>query len=160
VSVVVVGNPKLNSRTREAAEMLAEALEGAAPSHVVEVAEFGSGLLGRGDPAVAQAKDLVKSTGLLIVASPTFKATYSGLLKLFLDQFAADELRGVTGVPLMLGAAPHHALAPELLLKPVLVEIGCTCPTPGLYLLESTFRERVEMDKWLLRARDVIPAVA
>ncbi|MDX5310619.1 MAG: NAD(P)H-dependent oxidoreductase, partial [Rhodococcus sp. (in: high G+C Gram-positive bacteria)] len=71
---------------------------------------------------------------------PTFKATYTGILKLLLDQFATgDGLRDVTAVTLMLGAGPAHAMAPDLLLKPVLVELGATTPAPGLYLLESTY---------------------
>ena len=44
------------------------------------------------------------SADLVVVASPTYKATYTGLLKLFLDRFAGGTgLRGVA-VPLMLGA--------------------------------------------------------
>jgi FMN reductase len=96
---------------------------------------------------------MVRSASLLIVASPTFKATYTGLLKLFLDQFGAGELTGVVGIPLMLGAAARHALAPELSLKPVLVEIGCSCPTSGLYLLDSAYQDTPELDAWLTRAR-------
>ena len=65
-----------------------------------------------------------------MVASPTYKATYTGLLKLFLDRFATDGLRGVA-VPLMLGAGPGHALAPELTLRPVLTEIGGLVPAGG-----------------------------
>ena len=49
----------------------------------------------------------------------------------------------------MLGAAAEHALAPELLLKPVLVEIGCTCPTPGLYLLDSGYEDSDRLPAWL-----------
>lgn len=156
--VVVVGNPKPNSRTRAAAELLAQRLTGAPATSVIDVVELGAGLLAWGDPRVAEAKEIVKSTNLLIVASPTFKATYSGLLKLFLDQFGAGELRGIVAVPLMLGAAPQHALAPELSLKPVLVEIGCTCPTPGLYLLDSAYEESDTLNAWLERAKDVIVA--
>ncbi len=155
MSVVVVGNPKPNSRTRLAAELLAEKLTGKPPETVIDVIDLGAGLLGWGDPAVAEAKVAVKSTDLLIVASPTFKATYTGLLKLFLDQFGANELHGITGVALMLGAAPQHALAPELLLKPVLVEIGLTCPMPGLYLLDSAYEESDALTAWLERTRGV-----
>ena len=155
MSVVVVGNPKPNSRTRAAAELLAEKLTGKPAEAVIEVIDLGVGLLGWGDPAVAEAKAMVKSTDLLIVASPTFKATYTGLLKLFLDQFGANELHGITGVALMLGAAPQHALAPELLLKPVLVEIGLTCPMPGLYLLDSAYEESDTLTAWLERAQGV-----
>jgi hypothetical protein len=37
----------------------------------------------------------------------------------------------------MLGGDLHHSLAPEVFLKPVLVELGDSCPTPGLFLLET-----------------------
>jgi FMN reductase len=156
MSVVVVGNPKPNSRTRHAAELLAQRLTGAPPTAVIDVIDLGPGLLGWGDAAVADAVETVKGTDLLIVASPTFKATYTGLLKLFLDQFGAGELKGIVAVPLMLGAAPQHAMAPELLLKPVLVEIGCTCPTPGLYLLDSNYESSPQLTAWLERIDGVI----
>lgn len=99
VAVVVVGNPKPKSRTRAAAELIVEKLTGSAPEHVVDVVDLGAGLLGWGDPKVAEAKDIVKSADFLVVASPTFKATYTGLLKLFLDQFGAGELGQKTTFP-------------------------------------------------------------
>ena len=37
----------------------------------------------------------------------------------------------------MLGGSPAHTLAGEVHLKPVLSEIGASCPTPALYLLDS-----------------------
>ncbi len=106
---------------------------------------------------VADAKKLVLVSGLAIFASPTYKATYTGLLKLFLDQFGTGELVGTIGVPLMLGAGPQHALAPELTLRPVLVEIGCSCPLPGLYLLDSEFGSAPALDAWCERAAIVAP---
>ena len=156
MTVVVVGNPKLGSRTRQAAELVVERLTGAPPDAVIEVAELGPALLGWGDPAVDAAKALVRDAGLVVVASPTYKATYTGLLKLFLDQFAAGELHGTVAIPLMLGAGPQHALAGEHTLKPVLSEIGCSCPTPALYLLEASWDDSPELDAWLDRARDVL----
>ncbi|NKX49754.1 NADPH-dependent oxidoreductase [Arthrobacter deserti] len=138
-TVVVAGNPKPDSRTLDAGIRLARLL-GADPPEVLDVVTLGPGLLGWGDPAVQQAVGLAAGADLAVFASPTFKASYSGLLKLFLDQFASGEgLRGVVAVPLMLGAGPAHALAPELLLKPVLVELGATCPAPGLYQLDRSY---------------------
>jgi FMN reductase len=157
MSVVVVGNPKVGSRTRQAAELVVERLTGAPPDAVIEVAELGPALLGWGDPAVDEAKAQVKAAGLAVFATPTYKATYTGLLKLFLDQFAAGELHGTTAIPLMLGAGPQHALAGEHTLKPVLVEIGCSCPTAALFLLDSAWEDSPELDAWVERARDVIP---
>ena len=137
---VVAGNPKPGSRTLDAATLLAAELTGHAPDEVVDVVTLGPGLLGWGDTAVKEAVETVASSDLVVFASPTFKATYTGILKLFLDQFATgDGLRDVTAVPLMLGAGPAHAMAPDLLLKPVLVELGATCPAAGLYLIDSTY---------------------
>jgi FMN reductase len=158
--VAVVGNPKPASRTRAAAELVAARLTGAPPAAVVELAELGPALLDWGDPAVATAKQAVLDADLAVFASPTYKATYTGLLKLFLEQFAAGELRGTTAVALMLGASPHHALAGELTLKPVLSEIGCSCPTPAVFLLESAWESSPELDAWVDRARGVIAGIS
>jgi len=150
--VVVVGNPRTGSRTRHAAELVAQRLTASAPSRTIELAELGPHLLGFGDPTVDAAKQAVLEADLVVFASPTFKATYSGLLKLFLDQFAAGELSNKPAVALMLGATPNHALAAELTLKPVLSEIGCSCPAPALFLLEQTWAASPELDAWLARA--------
>lgn len=143
---VVVGNPKLGSRTLGAAvgvaALLAEAISGggaapAADPAVVELAPLGPKLFDWGDDDVAAAKATVLAADLLVVASPTFKAAPTGLLKSFLDQFDRDELGGRAAVPVMVGAAPVHALAVETFLRPVLIEIGASCPTRGVFLLES-----------------------
>lgn len=155
--VAVVGNPKPMSRTRAAAELIAEKLTGAPPKTVIDVVDLGAGLLGWGDPAVAAAKQTVLEADLLIMASPTFKATYTGLLKLFLDQFGQGELGGVTTFPVMLGGAPNHALAPELTLRPVLVEIGASCPAPSLYLIDKEYDTKPELDAWVQLAKRYVP---
>lgn len=157
---VVVGNPKPQSRTLEAAVHVATELGGAAPTVVVDVIGLGPGLLGWGDPAVAEALAAVQRSEAVVVASPTYKATYTGLLKLFLDQIPADGLAGIIGFPLMLGGGPGHLLAPELLLKPVLVELGAICPVRGLYLLDRAFTDPAVLDPWLSVARRFVPAPA
>jgi FMN reductase len=159
MTVVVVGNPKPMSRTRAAAELVAEKLTGFPAEHVIDVVDLGAGLLGWGDPKVAEAKAIVKEAGSLVVASPTFKATYTGLLKLFLDQFGQGELGQVTTFPLMLGGSYAHALAPELTLRPVLVEIGASCPAPALYLLDSDYATSPDLEKWLGIARRFVAPV-
>jgi FMN reductase len=156
VTVVVVGNPKPGSRTRRAGELVAERLAGTAPTTVIELAELGAALLSWDDPRVANAKQAVRDADLVVFASPTYKATYTGLLKLFLDQFGAGELHGTTAVVVMLGGIADHALAGELTLKPVLNEIGCSCPTPALFLLDSEWDTSPALDPWLMRARDVL----
>jgi len=158
---VVTGNPKAGSRTLDAAVLVATRLGDAVPSTVVDVVTLGAGLLGWGDPDVTKAIEAVQAADILVVASPTFKATYTGLLKLFLDQVPADGLAGIVGIPLMLGAGPGHAMAPELLLKPVLVELGATCPTRALYLVDTEAADESKLQPWLMTARpQVVAAVS
>ena len=44
------------------------------------------------------------------------------------------------------------------LLKPVLVELGATCPTRGLFLLESEYAGGETLDTWLETARPQVQA--
>jgi FMN reductase len=154
---VVVGNPKPQSRTYRAAHIVAERLAGRPADLSIDLAEVGAALLDWADPGVPDLVAAVQASDLVVVASPTYKATYTGLLKLFLDRFPAGSMTG-TAVPLMLGGHWKHSLAPDLLLKPVLVEIGATCPTAGLFLLDSEFEASDALDSWLERARPQVAA--
>lgn len=151
--VVVVGNPKPRSRTYQAAHLLAEKLAGRPADLSVDLTDLGAALLDWSDPGVASLAAAVQASDLAVVASPTYKATYTGLLKLFLDRIPGGALAGVTAVPLMLGGHWKHALAADLLLKPVLVELGATCPTRGLFLPESEYAGGETLDSWLELAR-------
>jgi FMN reductase len=150
---VVVGNPKPASRTLDAATRVATKLTGEAPEVVVDVVNLGAALFAWGDPAVAEAVTAVRQSDAVVVGSPTYKASYTGVLKLFLDQFSAGWLDGVVAFPLMLGGAWTHALAPDVFLKPVLVELGAFCPMRGLYLLETDYEAPEGLDEWIKAAR-------
>jgi len=149
VTGVLVGNPKPRSRTYQAALLVAQRLSGAEPGLVVDLADLGAGLLDPDDDAASQAVKEVRALDLLVVASPTYKGAYTGLLKLFLDRFPSNALSGVVAVPLMLGAGPGHALAAEVHLKPVLAELGASTPTRALYLLDTAFDDPAVLDPWL-----------
>jgi FMN reductase len=153
-----VGNPKPRSRTYQAALLVAAGLSGAQPDLVIDVADLGAGLLDPADAAANEAVAAVRALDLLVVASPTYKATYTGLLKLFLDRFPSDALSGVVAVPLMLGAGPGHALAGEVHLTPVLSELGASTPTRALYLLDTAYDDPSVLDPWLAAWRAPVAA--
>jgi FMN reductase len=140
---VVVGNPKANSRTLRVALAVADALTGQLgidPDRtVVDLADIGSELF---DPESAAVNGLlaeVAASEIIVVASPTFKATYTGLLKLFFDRYATNALSSSVAVGVMTGAAPIHALAVEVHLRPLLVELGASIPSRGIYVTEQQF---------------------
>jgi FMN reductase len=143
---VVVGNPKPRSRTLEVAEAVATAAaEAAGLEHAerltIDLADLGPQLFDWSSSQVHDAVDAVRECSLVVVASPTYKASYTGLLKAFLDWFSTTALETVAVVPVMVGAGPHHALAVEVHLRPLLIELGASLPTRGLYVLEAELGE-------------------
>ena len=96
---VLVGNPKPASRTLEAAVSVAKRLTGEPPRQVIDVAAYGSAVLTGDSPAMADAIGAVLGTSGLVVASPTYKASYTGLLKVFLDHLPSQALAGVVAFP-------------------------------------------------------------
>ena len=150
-ATVVVGNPKPASRTATIAGAVAETVVGGAGEVVlIELADLASGLFTWGDAGVAEAKQAVLGSDLVVVASPVYKASLTGLLKAFLDHFQRDELAAKAVVPVMVGAAPVHALAVETHLRPVLIEIGASCPTRGLFVMESQVESiSTQIEEWL-----------
>ena len=141
---------------------MAERLTGRRPDLVVDLVELGPALLDWSSAEVAGVVAEVASSTLVIFASPTYKGSFTGLLKLFLDRVGTGALAGLSAaVPLMLGGDLRHALAPEVFLKPVLVELGASCPTAGLFLAEADYLGSEALDRWVERARPlVLPADA
>ena len=155
--VAIVGNPKPASRTRLAAELVAAELvargEGLDGVDVIDLADHGPGLLQWGDPGTAALKAAVLDAAALVIASPTYKAAYTGLLKLFLDQFDAGELGGVPTVAVMTGGSPAHSLVADVHLLPVLLEIGASCPARGLYVWGPEVDDPAPaIERWLATA--------
>ncbi|MEU4830175.1 NAD(P)H-dependent oxidoreductase [Streptosporangium sp. NPDC023615] len=140
--VTLVGNPREGSRTRAvavaAAGTLGRRIGYDDPPEVVDLAALAPHLLAPvPSPAVEAALELVAGAGVLVVAGPTYKATYTGLLKVFLDRLPGGALSGTVALPLLVMGDPRHALAVEIHLRPVLVELGALVPTPGLAVVES-----------------------
>jgi FMN reductase len=88
-------------------------------------------------PAVAAAAAAVRHASLILIATPIYKAAYSGLLKSFLDLLPTDALRGKTIVPLATGGSPAHFLALDYALKPVLAALGARDIRDAVYATEA-----------------------
>jgi FMN reductase len=132
---VVVGNPKPRSRTQHVANAVADALRerlGGRISISVDLADHASRMFSWPDADLEELSRRVASADIAVIASPTFKATYTGLLKSYLDRFPANGLQGVVMLPILTMASPSHALSVELGFRSLLVELGATVPSRGL----------------------------
>jgi FMN reductase len=159
---VLIGNPRPFGRTsqiaREIADQIAHAVAGVV-KHVVELGTYGPDVLEPGAERVSQDVDTVAQLDVLVVASPTYKATYTGLLKAFLDRYQGRGLAGVVAIPVMVGGAPHHSLAVDVHLRPLLVELGAVVPTPGLFVLDTELDQLPETVRtWLSGAASPLRA--
>jgi len=159
---VVTGNPKLASRTHSVAlavaDTLAKEIPGAAVTPIIDLAAYAPRLFDLSDEELATRTAQVAAADVAIFASPTYKATYTGLLKAFLDRYGNNGLAGVTAIPIMTGGWPGHLLAVEVHLRPLLVELGATVPSRGLYVTEP---ELADLDRAVAKwSEAAIPLIA
>jgi FMN reductase len=125
--VVVSGNPRPGSRTLVLATAVGTAIahaQGAAEPPVIDAGALGAGLLTPGDPDTAGALALIRAAEVLVVATPTYKGSYTGVLKVLLDQLPAAALAGKRSVPVVTAGIAPQAAAAGALLRQLLAEVG------------------------------------
>lgn len=88
-------------------------------------------------PAIAHAMAQVAQARVVVVATPVYKAAYSGVLKVFLDLLSQSALKGKTVLPLATGGSPHHMLALDYALRPVLQALSARHILPGIYATDA-----------------------
>jgi FMN reductase len=135
--VALSGSPSARSRSAWLLQLAQTRLE-AVVSHASTIAlrELPAQPLLTADaqhPAILAALQSVARADVVLVATPIYKAAYSGLLKTFLDLLPAEALRDKTVLPLATGGSASHLLALDYALKPVLGALGARS------LLDSVF---------------------
>lgn len=153
--VIIAGSPSKRSRltglTDYSSNKLKEAGITVEVIHVADLpaedlvqAKFDSSFI-RDALAVVEAADAV------IVATPVYKASYSGVLKLFLDLIPQEGLRGKLALPLVIGGSIAHLLAIDYALKPVLAALGGRHILGGVYAVDQGI-DRLDDGKYVLSA--------
>jgi FMN reductase len=80
---------------------------------------------------------LIASADGVIIATPVYKASYTGVLKTFLDVLPAAAFAGKTVLPIAMGGSWSHMLVLDYALKPVLFALGAQNVLNGVYLLDN-----------------------
>lgn len=139
--LAVSGSPSPNSRTVAAVDhALAHlASHGHTTTHLairdLPPADLLAG--SRGTPAVREAIAALAYADGVIVATPIYKASYTGLLKSYLDLLPENALAGKVVLPVATGGTVGHLLAIDYALRPVLTALGADHVVPGRFLLDA-----------------------
>lgn len=86
---------------------------------------------------IVKANGLVAEADAVIIASPVYKASYTGVLKTFLDLIPEKGLAGKIILPLFIGGSLAHLLAIDYSLKPVLSSMGARHILGGVYAVDA-----------------------
>ncbi|WFB10945.1 NADPH-dependent FMN reductase [Streptomyces sp. LX-29] len=134
------GSPSRSSRTAALLRSVEARLHGAGHTvRTVAVRELPAGPLlaaDTADPAIRDVVDAVARADALVVATPVYKAAYSGLLKVLLDLLPQRALTGKTVLPLATGGSTAHVLAIDYALRPVLTALGTDAVLRGYFVLD------------------------
>jgi FMN reductase len=126
--VLISGSPSASSRTVTVLSALAAQLtEAGLTTSVLHARDLA-------DPAPALA--LIAGSKAVVVGSPIYKASLTGLLKSFLDLLPPEALKGKVAMAIATGAAPGHALAIEHELAPLLFALGADAVVRGQYFID------------------------
>ncbi|MEV0218552.1 FMN reductase [Streptomyces sp. NPDC050704] len=139
--VVVSAGLSVPSSTRLLADRLAKATAGRVPAADVQVVElrdlavdiahnFTTGFAG---PALGAAQDAVVSADGLIVVTPVFSASYSGLFKSFFDVLDKDALAGKPVLVAATGGSARHSLVLDHALRPLFSYLRAVVVPTGVY---------------------------
>ncbi len=154
----VAGSPSPRSRTESLLDQLGGLLErrGQAVSRLSLAGLPAQPLLNAdaNDAALAAALTEVETARTIVFGTPIYKASFSGLLKTFLDLLPQSGLVGKTVLPIATGGSNAHFLALDYGLRPVLQSLSPRVVLPSIYANEKQIVRHdsghVELDETLL----------
>jgi FMN reductase len=139
----ISGSPRTPSRSKTLAEMLLKGLadRGYATSLIDLAGMPAEALLARAQAAdVDDAIATVGEARIVVAATPTYRALYTGLLKAFFDLMPQGHLRGKVCIGLQTGTAREHYLSPDYGLRPLFASLE-GIPVAGIYATDDEFVE-------------------
>ena len=140
-TLLIAGSPSERSRSAALLDAVAQRLtvRGALVDriHIRDLSPQALLLADAHHRSISQAVAQVAQARVLVVSTPVYKAAYSGVLKVFLDLLPQTALQGKTVLPLATGGSPHHMLALDYALRPVLQSLGAKHILPGIYATDS-----------------------
>ena len=144
--VGISGSPSARSRSRILLEHALGQLAGqGAVTSLIDLSELpADALLGRRSATeVDRALAAVTEADIVVASTPVYRATYTGLLKVFFDLFTQRALVGKVGLAIATGGAPGHQLVLDHGLRPLFASVGAVVVPTGVYAVDGEFDDGV-----------------
>lgn len=109
-------------------------------------------------PALVRVREQISDADALVVVSPVFTASYSGLFKMFVDALDPDAL---TGMPVLIAATagtPRHSLVLDHALRPLFSYLRAVVVPTGVFAATEDFGSR-DLDDRVARAASDLAAL-
>jgi FMN reductase len=143
-AVGISGSPGATSKSRLLVQYALDQLAArGASTGLVDLATLpADALLGRGAaPPVAAALERTTRARFVVAGTPVYRATYSGLLKVFFDLLPQDSLVGKIAIPIVTGHDRGHSLALDHGVRPLFASLGATVVASGVYGTSAQFTD-------------------
>ena len=162
--VVVTAGLSQPSSTRLLADRLAAAVQAAAGTRgaaveleVVEVREHARELTnqlltGFAAEALAGVQERVQQADALVVVTPIFSASYSGLFKTFFDVLPPESLAGKPVLVAATAGSARHALALDHALRPLFAHLRAVVVPTGVFAATEDWADGGALDARVARA--------
>jgi FMN reductase len=140
-TIVISGSPSDSSKTAILGDFVSDRLKarGITASHL-RIRDLPGAALLAGDsshPEIAREIDRVDTSDGVVFVTPIYKASFSGLIKLFIDLLPQFALKGKVAMPLATGGTLAHVLALDYGLRPVLQSLGVRHIVQSYFVLQS-----------------------
>jgi FMN reductase len=141
-AVGISGSPSARSKSRTLLERALVALaERGATTTLIDLANLpADALLGRRRaPEVDEALATVGAATIVVASTPVYRATYSGLLKVFFDLLPLNGLVDKTAIAIATGGSAAHQLVVDHGLRPLFASVGAITTPTAVYGTDSAF---------------------
>lgn len=163
---VITAGLSTPSSTRQVADEISAAVNAAVTARgealevtTIELRELVNDLAqvfttGMSTPRLDEVKTLVSSSDGLVAVTPVFKASYSGLFKMFFDALDADALNGMPTIIAATAGTPRHSLVTEFALRPLMTYMRAVVVPTSLFAATDDFggEEGQSLERRIARA--------
>ncbi len=156
-AVAVSGSPRAPSKSKLLAELMLAALaRGGCETRMIDVAELpADALVARASaPEMDAALAAVGEAQIVVAASPTYRALYTGVMKSFFDLMPHGLLANKICVPIHTAGSPQHFLTIEYGMRPLFASLDGV-PIAGVYATDDQFVDGQPIEKLTARIEAV-----